>query len=132
MCLPSKAAAHSAMKKLKRLRCYVRPYRLRWGLSQEEVAFIIGIKSRKLLSYLENHKVAPTLAMAVALRVVFGTEHAELFPTITKIEKDVLARANDLYERLQGDPSKRTKMKLDFFEFIFERAQRSGNGAIQV
>src|SRR5580704_13321402 len=102
------------MKKLKRLRCYVRPYRLRWGLSQEELAFIIGVKSRKLLSYLENHKVAPTLAVAVALRIVFGTEHAELFPTVTIIEKDVLARANDLYERLQGNPSKRTKLKLDF------------------
>jgi DNA-binding XRE family transcriptional regulator len=120
------------MKTIKRLRCCVRPYRLRWGLSQDELAYIIGIKSRKLLSYLENHKVAPTLAMAIALRVVFGTEHAELFPTITKIEQDVLARANDLYERLQGDASKRTKMKLDFFEFIFERAERRSNGTIQV
>jgi hypothetical protein len=81
---------------------------------------------------LENHKVSPTLAMAVALRVVFGTEHTELFPTIEKIEKDVLARTNDLYERLQGDPSKRTKMKLNFFEFIFERAERRSNGAIHV
>jgi DNA-binding XRE family transcriptional regulator len=120
------------MKKLKRLRCYVRPYRLRWALSQDELAFIIGVKSRKLVSYLENHKVAPTLAVAIALRVVFGTEHAELFPTITKIEKDVLVRANDLYERLQGDSSKRTKVKLDFFEFIFERAERRSNGSIQV
>jgi DNA-binding XRE family transcriptional regulator len=120
------------MKKLKRLRCYVRPYRLRWALSQDELAFIIGVKSRKLVSYLENRKVAPTLAVAIALRVVFGTEHAELFPTITKIEKDVLVRANDLYERLQGDSSKRTKVKLDFFEFIFERAERRSNGAIQV
>jgi transcriptional regulator with XRE-family HTH domain len=120
------------MKKLKRLRCYVRPYRLRWGLSQKELAFIIGYKNRKFVSYLENHKLAPTLAVALALRVVFGTDHVELFPTIADIENDVLARANDLYERLQGNPSKKIKTKLDFFEFIFERADRRNTGSIHV
>ena len=108
------------MKKIKRLRSYVRAYRLRWGLSQDELAFILGFKSRKFISYLENHKLPPTLAVAVALRVVFGIEHSELFPALCdKIEADVLARANELYERLQGNSSKKIKAKLDFFEFIF-------------
>ena len=113
------------MKKLKRLRSYVRSYRVRWGLSQDDLAFIVGFKNRKFVSHLERHKIPPTLAVAIALSVLFGAEHAELFPTLcAQIEKDVLARANELYERLQGDPSKKTKMKLDFFEFMFERADR--------
>ena len=40
-----------------------------------------------------------------------------------KTAEDVLARANDLYERLQGNSSKKIRMKLDFLEELLERAK---------
>jgi len=70
------------MMKSKRLTTYVRPYRIRWGLSQKDLAFLIGFQSRKAISFLENDKLPPTLAVAIALYIVFGTEHAEMFPAL--------------------------------------------------
>jgi DNA-binding XRE family transcriptional regulator len=132
VCPPSWLAA-LFMKTLKPLHCYVRPYRMRWGLSQDDLAFIIGVNNRKFLSHLENHKLPPTLAVAIALWVIFGTEHIELFPALwAKTEEEVLARANDLYERLQGNSSEKIRMKLDFLEEIFDRAKRRKATAVQV
>ncbi len=115
------------MKKKKRLQCYVRPYRLRWGLSQAELAFIIGT-GRNYISYLETEKRRPKLSDAFALQVIFGVELTELFPTLfAETEDGVLARAYDLYERLQGQHSEKTRIKLDFLEEIFESAKRKTN-----
>ncbi len=113
------------MKDKKRLCCYVRSYRLRWGFTQNELAFIIGAKKRTFVSYLEGQKRQPKLADALALQVVFGTEPVELFPALFAETADgVLTRAYDLYERLQGQSSGKNRMKLDFLEEMFERAKR--------
>ncbi len=108
----------------KRLGCYVRHYRLRWGFSQDELAFLAGAKSRTAISYVEGQRRAPNLATAFALNLIFGANPAELFPRLAEeVEDGVMARAYDLYERLQGNPSKRTQAKLDFLEELFERAK---------
>jgi transcriptional regulator with XRE-family HTH domain len=117
----------------KRLHRYLRPQRRRWGFSQKELAFIIGVKSPTAVSRLENGKRRPNLAAAFALHIVFGTQASELFPALfTEIEQGVLARAYDLYERLQGDRSKAARMKLDFLEEMFARAKRRGDGDLRV
>jgi DNA-binding XRE family transcriptional regulator len=131
--VPAEHIAARFMKRLKRLTIYVRPYRIRWGLSQKDLAFLIGFKSRKAISFLENHKLPPSLAVAIALCVVFGTEHADLFPAIyAEAVEDVLARANDLYERLQGNSSKKIREKLDFLEAMLDRAKRQRLYATQL
>ena len=117
----------------KRLRCYLRPQRRRWGFTQKELAFIIGAKSRTGVSRLEHGKRPPSLAAAFALHIVFGTDAAELFPAhFAEVENGVLARAYDLYERMQGDRSKATRIKLDFLERMFARAKRRGDGNTKV
>ena len=115
----------------KRLRCYLRSYRRRWGFTQQELAFILGIKGNGHISRLERGEASPTLAIVLALYVMFGTAPEELFPALfAEIEDHAVARAYDLYERLQGGSSKATRMKLDFLEAVFERAkQRSKNNA---
>lgn len=46
-----------------------------------------------------------------------------LFPSLmSELHEFVLQRANELYEELQGDPSKTAIVKLDFLE---QRIQRS-------
>lgn len=117
----------------KRLDRYLRPQRRRWGFTQKELAFIIGAKSPTVVSRLENGRRRPNLASAFALHIVFGTKAAELFPALfTEVEHGVLARAYDLYERLQGDRSKAARMKLDFLEEMFARAKRRNNGDARV
>ena len=117
----------------KRLRCYLRPQRRRWGFTQKELAFIIGAKSRSIVSRLEQGKRRPSLAAAFALSIVFGADAAEHFPALyAEIEQGVLARAYDLYEQLQGDRSKTTRMKLDFLEKLFARTKRKGTGDVSV
>ena len=117
----------------KRLRCYLRPQRRRWGFSQKELGFIIGVKSGTVVSRLEHGRRQPNLKAAFALHIVFGEAASELFPALfAEVERGVLARAYDLYERLQGDRSKAARMKLDFLEAMFARAKRRNDGDTRI
>jgi transcriptional regulator with XRE-family HTH domain len=108
----------------KKLDCYLRSYRRRWGLTQEELATLLGCKTGAVISRLERHGRHPTLKVAYAFEVIFGTTPIELFPGLhVKVRKNVIARMRDLYDELQGDPSKTTRLKLDFFEEVFARAK---------
>jgi hypothetical protein len=57
--------------------------------------------------------------------VIFGTPAAEVFPGIAAtVETDVMKRIEDLYEEIQGDPSRKTKIKIQLLESAIERAER--------
>ncbi len=107
----------------KKLDCYLRPYRRRWGLTQKELAYLFGSKS-STVSRVEHQKRQPSLTVAFACQIIFGTAPIELFPGLfAEIEEDVIARAYDLHERLQGNPSKAARIKLDFLEEVFARVK---------
>jgi transcriptional regulator with XRE-family HTH domain len=102
--------------------CYLRPYRRRWGLTQDELARLLGCKTGAVISRLERDGRSPSLHAAYAFELIFGTAPPELFPGLhAKVKRDVIARARDLYDELQGDSSRATRIKLDFFEEILER-----------
>jgi transcriptional regulator with XRE-family HTH domain len=106
----------------KKLNCYLRSYRRRWGLTQDELAALLGCKNGAVISRLESHGRQPSLEAALAFEVIFGTVPIELFPGLyAKVKSDVIARMRDLYDELQGDSSKLTRLKLDFFEEVFAR-----------
>jgi transcriptional regulator with XRE-family HTH domain len=108
----------------KKLDCYLRSYRRRWGPTQDELAILLGWKTGAVISRLERYGRQPSLEAAYALEVIFGTAPIELFPGLhAKVKKIVIARVSDLYDELQGNSSKITRLKLDFFEQVFERAQ---------
>ena len=115
----------------KKLDCYLRSYRRRWGLTQDELAALLGCKTGAVISRLERDGRQPSLEAAYAFEVIFGTTPNELFPGLhARTKKNVIARTRDLYDELQGDSSKATRLKLDFFEDVFARAQarRKTNG----
>lgn len=115
----------------KKFDCYLRSYRRRWGLTQDELATLLGCKNGAVISRLERHVRQPSLEAAYAFEVIFGTAPIELFPGLhARVRKDVIARVRNLYDALQGDSSKATRLKLDFFEDVFARAQprRKTNG----
>jgi DNA-binding XRE family transcriptional regulator len=108
-----------------RLKTYLRPFRRRWRLTQRELAFLIGIKSGSVISRIEGLNKTPRLSWAVACALLFDTRAFELFPGLfSEVHEDVLLRATDLYEELQGNPSKTTRAKLDFIETVLARLEK--------
>jgi transcriptional regulator with XRE-family HTH domain len=112
------------------LDCYLKPYRRRWGLTQKELAGLLGFQTGSAVSRLERRLRHPSLETAYAFEIILGTPPAELFPGLyTTVKRDVVARARILYDELQGNSSASTQLKLDFFEEIFarweERPQRA-------
>jgi transcriptional regulator with XRE-family HTH domain len=106
-----------------RLQCYLRPYRRRWGLSQKELARLLGWKSGTTVSRLEQGKRQPTLRIALACFVIFGAQPTELFPRIFKKTDDtVINLVWDLYEELQGNSSRRNHAKLELLEDAIKRS----------
>src|ERR1700719_4250737 len=108
-----------------RLKTYLRPSRRRWGLTQRELAFLIGVKNGTVISRIEGLKKAPRLVWAVACAAVFDTRALEVFPGLfSEVYEDVFRRATELYDELQGNPSKTTRVKLDFLETVLARLEK--------
>jgi len=101
----------------RRLLNYLRSHRLRWGLSQKELAYLLGWDRPDVISRIEKKHRPPTLPLAMACFILFGTPAPLLFPDMSaNIEAFVMARVWEMYEKIQGDPSRRTKKKLDLLE----------------
>lgn len=106
-----------------RLISYVRPLRRRWGLTQAELAFLIGSKTHAAVSRIEALKTYPSLAEAIACSIIFDTPPPELFPELYgTVFEFVLRQAAELYDALQGNPARSTCPKLDFLEEVLARA----------
>ena len=104
---------------------YLRSYRLRWGLSQGELANLLGCKTAGVISQIEKKLRAPTLKIMVGCFVIFGATAADVFPDISAaVETDVMERVWELYDNIQGDSSRKTKMKIQLLESAIERAKR--------
>jgi transcriptional regulator with XRE-family HTH domain len=106
-----------------RFESYLRPLRRRLGFTQGELAFLMGVKSRTVISRIEASKRRPSLSAIFICALVFDTPPSELFPgLISEFHESVHGRANELYEELQGNPSKTTRIKLDFLEQLLARS----------
>ena len=115
--------AVDAFSMTKTLASYVRTYRRRWALTQDELAGLLGYETGAIISALERNVREPSMKAAHGLALIFDTSPDELFPHLhLTTENEVLDRARDLYERLQGNTSRSIKLKLDFLEDVFARA----------
>ena len=104
---------------------YLRSHRLRWGLSQQELAYLLGWDRPDVISRIERKQRSPTLPLAMACFILFGTPAPELFPDMsTSIDALVMARVWEMYERIQGNPSRRTKKKIELLEAAIARADQ--------
>lgn len=69
------------MKKIKKhVLCYLRTHRRLWGLTQKELAALIGTVSSAQISRLEQSKRAPRIECALACQVIFGIPPSAMFP----------------------------------------------------
>jgi transcriptional regulator with XRE-family HTH domain len=86
-----------------RIMSYLRTYRKRGGLTQDEMAFLLGYQSGTKVSRFERLARHPNLETALACQVVFGIPAHKLFPGVfAEVEKTVTERARLLSDQLQS------------------------------
>lgn len=75
-------------------------YRKRSALSQEDVAFLLGVRSGAKVCRYERFLREPGLQTALAFEVIFACPISELFPGLfAKAQKEVRARARKLEKK---------------------------------
>ncbi|MGH9459930.1 MAG: helix-turn-helix transcriptional regulator [Vicinamibacteria bacterium] len=85
---------------------YLKTHRKRAGLSQDEVAFLLGYQSGSRVSRYESFGRAPTLEVALACEAVLGIPARELFAGVyEKAAEETRRRAAMLTKRLTADPA---------------------------
>ena len=86
---------------------YLRSYRKESGLTQQEVAFLLGCGNGAQVSRYEKRHHLPPLETALACEAIFGIPISELFAGMRQgIDKDIAKRRLELRTRLQGKTSK--------------------------
>ena len=92
----------------RRLDNYLRMYRRHSGLSQKEMAFLLGCREESKVSRYERRIRHPSFETSVAFRKIFGVSTDELFAgVVDKVEDSLgepLGRDGDQWEGL-GDRS---------------------------
>src|SRR4051812_18817059 len=93
---------------------YIRHHRKRLGLSQDDVAFLLGWSGSAQTSRYEHFCRIPTLRTALALSVIFQAPIHELFSGEKhEVEDAVSKRAQVMVEQLQQkNPGRRSAHKL--------------------
>jgi transcriptional regulator with XRE-family HTH domain len=111
-----------------KIKSYLRTYRKRLGLTQDEIAFLLGCRSGTKISRFEHLARHPNLETALACQVVFGVPAHEIFPGMfAEVEKVVTERARLLSGRLKAQREHRAgdRQKLATLgSIIAERKQR--------
>lgn len=81
---------------------YLRAYRKRSGLSQSEVAYLLGCKNGAQVSRYERRRHMPPLRTALAFQAALDTPLSELYAgTYESVAKQVRVRGQSLAVKLQ-------------------------------
>lgn len=113
-----------------KIQCYLRTLRREWGLTQAEVAFLVGRGDRNRVSGVERGEARPNAGEILAYELIFGSPPRAIFPTYhEQLEEALVRRAYKLHQRLEKDPSKEAQRKRKLLEKILARATGKANGA---
>ncbi len=84
-----------------RLQNYLRAYRRKSGLTQQEVAFLLGFRNGEPISRYEKRRRLPPLETALACEAIFGVPVSELFAGVRETkEKEIRKRMLELRSKL--------------------------------
>ena len=84
---------------------YLRTHRKRSGLSQVEVAYLLGLKSGQIVSRYERLDRTPSLETALACQIIFDALPHELYPGLyAKVERITRRRIHALTARTTDHP----------------------------
>jgi len=105
-----------------RLENYLRTFRKRTGLSQREVALLLGCSNGAKVSRYERFARRPTLATALVCEKLFGVPVAEIFAGIEDEASEALRqRVCLLAEQLEKQPSNAVARKRQFLDALRSR-----------
>src|SRR5262245_59281885 len=104
---------------------YLRTYRKRSGLSQDEVAFLLGFKGGTKVSRHERFSRQPNLETVFAYETIFGVPARELLAGIfQKVEEAIQKRAQVLAEKVNAEkPNRITTQKLERLRALTSAAE---------
>jgi transcriptional regulator with XRE-family HTH domain len=101
----------------------LRTLRLQRNLSQTELAQLLGV-SMSAISHYENLSRPPSIELMLGAEVVFGVPPRAAFSSMYEdIEAQVMARAIDLYNRLEGRTDLSSTEKLRLLSEMIERSE---------
>lgn len=111
-----------------RVPSYLRTRRRQWGLTQRELAQLLGAKSRAQVSRLERDERLPSVRTLIACLIIFGGSTVELFPHLyAEVEEGVLRNAAGLREALKADSTLRGVRKHELLQSMLARAITSSH-----
>ncbi len=101
----------------------LRTLRLQRSLSQTELAQLLGV-SVSLISRYEDLSRPPSIELVLGAEVVFGVPPRAAFAALYEdIETQVMARAIELYNRLEGRTDLSSAEKLRLLSEMIERSE---------
>jgi transcriptional regulator with XRE-family HTH domain len=101
---------------------YIRAHRRKWGLSQVELARLVGLATCSAMSRIERAERVPTTATIVACSIVFGLAAPDLFPSLhEEVERSVRLSAKQLHAELAGQTDKASLRKRALLMQVVER-----------
>ena len=100
---------------MRKLPNYLRTYRMRAGLTQDEMAFLLGCRSGAKVSRYEHFTRQPNLKTVFAYQIIFHAPADKLFPGIYHEIEDITSeRAKLLAHKLEkGRPTRVTARKIE-------------------
>lgn len=88
----------------------LRAHRKRAGLSQAELAALLGLRSQSVLSELELAKKRPGIGVLVGCERIFDAPSTELFPGLSEAaDRAVLSRAKRFAGRIANSRNDRRR-----------------------
>jgi len=112
---------------LERIANYLRSHRRKSGLSQRELAQIVGFFTGVQVSKHERSVVIPALLIAVGYEVIFRVSIAELFPGLYQsVEGRIAEYLANMEEELQQSTAKgrRAALTARKLEWLWERRDK--------
>lgn len=96
---------------------YVRTFRQRHCLTEDELAFLVSHRSHTRISRIEIGRAVPNLAVGLALQVLFRQAPKQMFPGLYEsVEDEVMRRAKTFLDDLEGLNDRRSRAKREFLE----------------
>jgi transcriptional regulator with XRE-family HTH domain len=112
---------------MSRIHNYLKLYRKRWRLTQDEFGLLLGIKSRRVVSRLENGERPPSMKEMFACEVILGESPSTLFPGYYQsIEDAVMRRAAAFSAKLEARTSTAAAEKRKLLQSMIGRASSFG------
>ena len=103
---------------------YVRMYRKKSGLTQEDISKLLSIRSRSVTSEIESSRKIPKTNTAVALSIILGVPLDQLLIGIyTDIRQEVVRNAELLVKEIgdiSGQPKSRKARRLQALKDIMQ------------